>query len=162
TFMLYLEFMVQPINVMGWSIYQYQEGITGFKRFLDVMSAEPASKDRPNAKPFMFERGEIRFEDVSFNYGDAQTPVLEGLNLTIQPGELVALVGPSGVGKSTFSALIPRFYDVTSGRICIDGKDLRDVSLESLRDQIGFVQQDTYLFYGTILENIRYGRLDAS
>ena len=161
TFMLYLEFMVQPINVMGWSIDQYQEGITGFKRFLDVMSAEPAIKDRPNAKPFVFERGEIRFEDVSFNYGDAQTPVLEGLNLTIQPGELVALVGPSGVGKSTFSALIPRFYDVTSGRICVDGQDLRDVSLDSLRDQIGFVQQDTYLFYGTILENIRYGRLDA-
>lgn len=162
TYILYLEFMVQPINVMSYAIDQYQEGITGFIRFLEVMEAEPAIKSRPGAKPFVFEQGEIQFENVSFNYGDSQVPVLEGLNLTIQPGELVALVGPSGVGKSTFSALIPRFYDVTSGRICIDGQDLKEVSLDSLREQIGFVEQDTYLFFGTILENIRYGRLDAS
>ncbi len=162
TYILYLDFMVQPIHVLSWTIDQYQEGITGFKRFISVMEAEPAIKDRPDAKPFVFDRGEIQFEDVSFHYGDSDTPVLEGLNLTIRPGELVALVGPSGVGKSTFSALIPRFYDVTGGRICIDGQDLRDVTLDSLREQIGFVQQETYLFFGTILENIRYGCLDAS
>jgi len=162
TYILYLDFMVQPIHVLSWTIDQYQEGITGFKRFVSVMEAEPAIKDRPDAKPFEFDRGEIQFEDVSFHYGDSDTPVLEGLNLTIRPGELVALVGPSGVGKSTFSALIPRFYDVTGGRICIDGQDLRDVTLDSLREQIGFVQQETYLFFGTILENIRYGCLDAT
>jgi ATP-binding cassette subfamily B protein len=162
TYILYLDFMVQPIRVMSWTIDMYQEGITGFKRFVGVMDAEPAIKDRPGAKPFVFERGEICFEHVGFHYGDSQTPVLEDLNLTIHPGELVALVGPSGVGKSTFSALVPRFYDVTGGRICVDGQDLRDVSLDSLREQIGFVQQDTYLFFGTILDNIRYGRLDAS
>ena len=162
TYILYLDFMVQPIRVMSWTIDQFQEGITGFTRFVSVMESEPAIKDRPGAKPFVFERGEIQFEDVSFHYGDSDTPVLEDLNLTIRPGELVALVGPSGVGKSTFSALIPRFYDVTGGCIRVDGQDLRDVSLDSLREQIGFVQQDTYLFFGTILDNIRYGRLDAS
>ncbi len=162
TYILYLDFMVQPIRVLSWAIDQYQEGITGFKRFVTVIEAEPAIKDLPGAKPFVFGKGEICFEDVSFHYGDPDTPILEGLNLTIHPGELVALVGPSGVGKSTFSALIPRFYDVTNGSIRIDGQDLREVTLASLREYVGFVQQETYLFFGTILDNIRYGRLDAS
>ncbi|MEA4812857.1 MAG: ABC transporter ATP-binding protein [Anaerolineaceae bacterium] len=162
TYMLYLDFLVQPIHVMSYAVDQYQEGITGFKRFLEVMEAESEIKDCEGAKPLKVLCGEICFDAVSFQYDKSAEMVLDNISLTIHPGELVALVGASGVGKSTLSALIPRFYDVSGGRVCIDGQDVREVSLDSLRAEIGFVQQETYLFFDSILENIRYGRPDAS
>ncbi len=141
---------------------QFQRGMTGIERFCEIMDADIDIFNEDDAVELKDSSGEITFEDVSFEYPDDHTKVLSGINLTIRPGEKIALVGPSGGGKTTLCNLIPRFYDPTEGRICVDGKDLRGITLESLRNQVGMVQQDVYLFSGTIYDNIVYGRPGAS
>lgn len=141
---------------------QFQRGMTGIERFVEIMDAEIDIFDEEGAVPLRDVKGTITFDNVSFEYPDDHNPVLEGINLQIRPGERVALVGPSGGGKTTMCNLIPRFYDTTSGSILIDGQDIRHVTLESLRTNIGVVQQDVYLFSGTVYENIAYGRPEAS
>lgn len=139
-----------------------QEGLTGFQRFYEIMTIAPEIVDAPNAQTLQNVRGEVRFEKVSFQYTPTSAPVLQNIDLTIKAGEFVALVGASGVGKSTLCALIPRFYEVTGGRILIDGQPVNGLRLESLRQNVGVVQQDVYLFAGSVLDNIRYGRPDAT
>ena len=141
---------------------QFQRGMTGIERFVEIMDAKIDIFDEEGAVPLRDVEGGITFDQVSFEYPDDHNPVLEGINLQIRPGERVALVGPSGGGKTTMCNLIPRFYDTTSGAILIDGQDIRQVTLESLRTNIGVVQQDVYLFSGTVYENIAYGRPEAS
>ena len=141
---------------------QFQNGYSGYERFLEILSVEPEIADKPDAKELTDVKGAITFENVSFRYKDGVDEVLSGVNLSVRPGEYVALAGPSGVGKTTLCSLIPRFYEVTGGSIKIDGTDIKDVTLKSLRDHIGVVQQDVYLFMGTIKENIRYGKPDAT
>ena len=139
----------------------YTQGMSGFERFVELMRTQPEIQDAPDAKTLTDVHGDICFEDVSFSYNDG-TEVLDHINLRIAPGETVALVGESGGGKTTMCHLIPRFYDVTNGRITVDGNDVRDLTQESLRRNIGIIQQDVFLFAGTVMENIRYGRPDAS
>lgn len=141
---------------------QFQRGMTGIERFVEIMDARIDIFDEEGAVPLKEVKGGITFDQVSFEYPDDHTPVLEGISLAIRPGERVALVGPSGGGKTTMCSLIPRFYDATRGSILIDGQDIRHVTLESLRTNVGVVQQDVYLFSGTVYENIAYGRLEAS
>ena len=161
TFTLYVGTFLQPIRRLSSFVEQYTVGMAGFGRFQDLLAVEPDISDAPGAAPLKDVRGDIRFEDVTFSY-DEGVNVLAGVNLSIRAGQTVALVGPSGGGKSTLCHLIPRFYEPTAGRITIDGRDIRDVTLQSLRDSVGIVQQDVMLFAGTILDNIRYGRLDAT
>ena len=139
-----------------------QKGFSGFRRFLDVMETEPDIVDAPDAEPLTDVKGEVSYENVSFHYSDDETLVLDNISFTIPAGRSIALVGPSGSGKTTICSLLPRFYDVTGGRITIDGKEVGKLTLESLRSQIGLVQQDIYLFGGTIKENIAYGKPSAS
>ena len=141
---------------------QFQRGMTGIERFVEIMDSRIDIFDEPGAEPLHDVKGTISFEHVSFEYPDDHNPVLSDISLKIRPGEKVALVGPSGGGKTTLCNLIPRFYDTTSGRILVDGQDVRQVTLESLRTNIGVVQQDVYLFSGTVYENIEYGRPGAS
>ena len=141
---------------------QFQRGMTGIDRFMELMDANVDIFDEEGARPLTKIDGEISFEDVSFEYPDDRNPVLSHINLRIRPGEKVALVGPSGGGKTTLCSLVPRFYDPTEGRILIDGQDIREVTLKSLRSTVGVVQQDVYLFSGTVFENIEYGRPGAS
>ena len=141
---------------------QFQRGITGVERFVEIMDAEIDIFDEPNAKSLNEVKGEIRFDHVSFEYPDDHNKVLDNINLTIRKGEKVALVGPSGGGKTTLCNLIPRFYDTTDGTISIDGQDIRQVTLRSLRSSIGVVQQDVYLFSGTVAENMSYGKPGAA
>lgn len=141
---------------------QFQRGMTGIERFAELMEAEIDIFDEEGAVPLESVKGEITFRNVSFEYPDDHTPVLSQINLTIKPGEKVALVGPSGGGKTTLCSLIPRFYDPTEGEILLDGQNIRNVTLESLRSNIGVVQQDVYLFSGTVYENIAYGKTDAT
>lgn len=141
---------------------QFQKGMTGIERFNEIMSLEPEIVDSPNAIDLTDVRGDIEFKNVSFKYNEKLDYVLDNFNLDIHAGKNIALVGPSGGGKTTVCALIPRFYDVTKGGICVDGKNIKDLSLHSLRNNIGIVQQDVYLFSGTIMENIRYGKPDAT
>lgn len=141
---------------------QFQRGMTGIERFCDVMDIEPEVCDLPGATDIHDVHGEVEFQDVSFSYDSENKNVLTGLNLKVRAGESIALVGPSGGGKTTLCSLIPRFYDVTSGRILIDGQDIKNVTLSSLRDNIGVVAQDVYLFSGSIRENIAYGKKDAT
>ena len=162
TFLLYIGVFTDPIRTLVDFTEQFQNGYTGFERFREIMSIVPDIKDEPSAVELPAVKGNIKFENVSFQYQENQENVLNHINLTVDSGAYVALVGPSGVGKTTLCSLIPRFYDVTDGRILIDGHDIRNVTLKSLRNQIGIVQQDVYLFAGTILENIRYGRPDAT
>jgi len=162
TFLLYIVILVDPIQHIGNLIRLYQEGLTGFHRFMDVLEVAPDIQDAPHAKTLHNVRGAIEFRDVSFKYKEDHDHILQHTSLTIQPGEYVALVGPSGAGKTTLCSLIPRFYETTSGHIFIDGQDIQKVSLKSLRENIGLVQQDIYLFAGTVLENIRYGKPNAS
>ena len=161
TFTLYIGTFLQPIRRLSSFVEQYTVGMAGFGRFQDLLAVEPDISDAPGAAPLKDVRGDIRFEDVTFSY-DEGVNVLAGVNLSIRAGQTVALVGPSGGGKSTLCHLIPRFYEPTAGRITIDGRDIRGVTLQSLRDSVGIVQQDVMLFAGTILDNIRYGRLDAT
>ncbi|MBA4541460.1 ABC transporter ATP-binding protein [Thermoactinomyces daqus] len=162
TFLLYIGFMIEPIQRLTHMSTQFQEGITGFQRFMEIMDLKPAIENKPNAITLPQVHGEIEFKKVSFRYEDHLDNVLVNLSLRIQPGEYVALVGPSGAGKTTLCSLIPRFYDVTEGEVLLDGINVRDLDLRSLRNNIGIVQQDVYLFAGTVLENIRYGNPAAS
>ena len=139
-----------------------QKGLSGFRRFLDVMETVPEIQDAPDAVDLTNVKGRVCYEDVSFHYSDDDTTVLSNVSIEIPAGRSVALVGPSGSGKTTICSLLPRFYDVTAGRITIDGQDIRHLTLKSLRSQIGMVQQDVYLFSGTIRDNIAYGKPDAS
>jgi ATP-binding cassette subfamily B protein len=141
---------------------QYQEGITGFQRFMEIIETKPDLKDSADAIELNDVRGNVTFCDVSFKYNGTHKYVLENISLHVNAGDYVALVGPSGVGKTTLCSLIPRFYDVCDGEVLIDGVNTKDIRLRSLRENIGVVQQDVYLFAGTVRENIRYGKPDAS
>ncbi|MFD6320358.1 ABC transporter ATP-binding protein [Methylorubrum thiocyanatum] len=160
-FLLLVGVFYRPLEKIGAVIETYPKGIAGFRRYQQLLATEPDIADRPGAVPAPPLKGEIRFEGVRFGYSPDR-PVLDGVDLTIRAGETVAFVGPSGAGKTTLLSLIPRFYEAEGGRITIDGHDIRDLTLASLRGQIGIVQQDVFLFAGTIRENIVYGRLDAS
>lgn len=162
TFLLYIHVFTDPIRVLIDFTEQFQNGYTGFERFMEIMSIEPDIKDSENAVELKEVKGDISFENVSFQYQENTEKVLNHINLNVPAGAYMALVGSSGAGKSTLCSLIPRFYDVTDGTIRIDGKDIRNLKLKSLRDHIGIVQQDVYLFAGTIFENIRYGKPEAT
>ena len=160
TFIVSVNLFIAPVTTLIQFVEQYQDGVTGFKRFVEIMDAEPET-DRPDATPLDSVNGEITLENVSFSY-DESKGVLKNVSLTIRPGEKVALVGPSGGGKTTLCHLLPRFYPLTDGTIKIDGRDINGITLESLRKNIGIVQQDVFLFNGTIRDNILYGKLDAT
>ncbi|UAL50617.1 ABC transporter ATP-binding protein [Metabacillus dongyingensis] len=162
TFLLYISYMIEPIQRLTHMSTQLQEGITGFQRFMEIMNLRPAIENKPNPVTLSEVSGEIEFNQVSFRYEEHLNNVIQNLSLRILPGEYVALVGPSGAGKTTLCSLIPRFYDVTDGGVFLDGVNVRDIDLESLRNNIGIVQQDVYLFAGTVMENIRYGDPAAS
>ncbi len=159
---LYIGIFISPIQILVELAEMIQKGFSGFRRFLDVMDTEPSIQDKPDAKDLTDVKGLVSYEDVSFCYDDDDTPVLQNVSFQIPAGRSIALVGPSGGGKTTICNLLPRFYDVTGGRITIDGKDVRGLTLKSLRNNIGIVQQDVYLFCGTIKENIAYGKPGAS
>lgn len=162
TFLLYIVILIEPIQRLGNFTRLYQEGITGFERFMEILEVEPDIKDAPDAIEVTDVQGNIEFKNVSFKYKEGKAHVLKHISLNIKVGEYVALVGPSGVGKTTLCSLIPRFYEVSKGQILLDGKNISGISMSSLRKNIGIVQQDVYLFAGTVLDNIRYGKLDAS
>ncbi len=161
TFTLYISTFLTPVRKLAAFVEQFLNGMAGFKRFVELMRVEPSVQDAPDAEEMGEARGDILIDDVSFRY-DEGPDVLDHVSIHIPQGETVAVVGPSGGGKSTLCQLIPRFYDVTGGRILVDGRDVREVTQRSLRRSIGIVQQDVFLFAGTILENIRYGRPDAT
>ena len=162
TFLLYIGVFTDPIRTLIDFTEQFQNGYSGFERFMEIMNTEPDIADAPDAVELKDVRGDISFEDVTFRYNDNSETVLNGVNLEVPAGAYMALVGSSGAGKTTLCSLIPRFYDVNGGTIRIDGRDIREVTLKSLRNQIGIVQQDVYLFAGTIYENIAYGRPGAT
>ena len=162
TYLLYIGTLVEPIQRFVNFARLYQEGITGFDRFMDIMEVEPDIQDSTDAIELTHVQGNVEFKDISFRYKEGYDHVLKNISLDIKAGEYVALVGASGVGKTTLCSLVPRFYEVSKGKILLDGKNIRDISLCSLRRNIGVVQQDVYLFAGTILDNIRYGKPDAS
>ncbi|MFD1447919.1 ABC transporter ATP-binding protein [Oceanobacillus profundus] len=161
-FVLMMNVLFSPIQKISALLELYPKGMAGFKRFAQMLDVEPDVQDRPNAVHVNELKGNIAFQDVSFSYEKAHAPVLNNMSFNIQAGETIAFVGPSGAGKTTISSLIPRFYDVNAGSIMIDGMDIRDMTKESLRQQIGVVQQDVFLFTGTLRENIAYGKLDAT
>ncbi|MQR94679.1 ABC transporter ATP-binding protein [Fictibacillus phosphorivorans] len=162
TFLLYVGYMVEPIQRLTHMSTQFQEGITGFQRFMEIMNLKPDIESQKDAIKLSEVEGDIVFNEVSFRYEPYLDPVFSNLSLHIQPGEYVALVGPSGAGKTTLCSLVPRFYEVTEGEVQLDGVDIRKLDLDDLRDQIGVVQQDVYLFAGTVMENIRYGNSEAT
>lgn len=162
TFLLYINVFTDPVKTLIDFTEQFQNGYSGFERFMEILMIEPDIKDSKDAAPIKDVRGEIEFDDVSFHYEESNQMVLNHVCLNVNAGEYIALVGSSGAGKTTLCSLIPRFYDVTSGKITIDGKNIKDVTVNSLRNHIGIVQQDVYLFAGNVLENIRYGKPDAS
>jgi ATP-binding cassette subfamily B protein len=161
TFLLYITTFTEPVKKLINFTETFQNGITGYERFLEILAIEPDIKDREKAIPLREVRGDIEFKDVSFRYQGTSEYVVSNVNVKVNSGDYVALVGHSGVGKTTLCSLIPRFYEVSSGEILIDGKDIRDVTLKSLRRNIGLVQQDIYLFAGTVMDNIRYGKPEA-
>lgn len=162
TFLLYINIFTDPIKTLIDFTEQFQNGYSGYERFLQILSIEPEIKDSENAVSISNVKGDIKLEDVSFKYNDSSHRVLKHINLEVKEGSYVALVGSSGAGKTTLCNLIPRFYEATSGKITIDGKDIKDIKLKDLRDNIGIVQQDVYLFVGTVYDNIKYGRPDAT
>jgi ATP-binding cassette subfamily B protein len=159
---LYIGIFISPIQILVELTEMMQKGLSGFRRFLEVVETEPEIVDAADAKPLKNVKGNVCYEDVSFHYSDDDTPVLSHVSFEIPAGESIALVGPSGSGKTTICSLLPRFYDVTEGRVTIDGNDVRKLTLESLRSQIGLVSQDVYLFGGSIKDNIAYGKPDAT
>ncbi|KYG91350.1 ABC transporter ATP-binding protein [Metasolibacillus sp. FSL K6-0083] len=161
SFVLYTNVLIKPIDKISALLELYPKGMAGFKRFRDLIEQEPEVLDKPNAIDVTSLRGDITFEHVSFNY-DQTKQVLKDISFSLNAGETIAFVGPSGAGKTTICSLIPRFYDISDGAITIDGLDVRDMTQKSLREQIGIVQQDVFLFTGTIRENIEYGKLGAS
>lgn len=162
TFLLYISVFTDPIRTLIDFTEQFQNGYTGFERFMEIMNIQPDIEDKKDAIELGEVKGDIAFENVSFQYEENTEKVLNHINLNVTAGSYMALVGSSGAGKTTLCSLIPRFYDVTDGTIRVDGIDIRDIKLKSLRDHIGIVQQDVYLFAGTIYENIRYGKPDAT
>ena len=159
---LYIGIFISPIQILVELMEMIQKGLSGFRRFLDVMETVPEIQDNPDAVELTNVKGHVCYENVSFHYSDDETEVLSHVSIDIPAGKSVALVGPSGGGKTTICSLLPRFYDVTGGKITVDGHDIRSLTLKSLRSQIGVVQQDVYLFSGSIRENIAYGKPDAS
>lgn len=159
---LYIGIFISPIQILVELMEMMQKGLSGFRRFLDVMETESEIRDADNAAELTDVKGHVRYDHVSFHYNDDETPVLSDISIDIPAGKSIALVGPSGSGKTTICSLLPRFYDVTGGSITVDGKDIRGLTLKSLRSQIGMVQQDVYLFDGTIKDNIAYGKPGAS
>ena len=159
---LYIGIFISPIQILVELMEMMQKGLSGFRRFLDVMETEPEIQDAPDAVELKDVKGRVCYEDVSFHYSDDETTVLSHVSIEIPAGKAVALVGPSGGGKTTICSLLPRFYDVTGGRVTVDGQDIRSLTLKSLRSQIGVVQQDVYLFSGSIRDNIAYGKPDAT
>ena len=162
TYLLYINSFTEPVKKLVNFMEQFQNGWSGYERFLETLDVQPDISDAPDAVELNSVKGEIRFEDVSFRYEEGLDEVLNHIDLTVNPGQYLAIVGNSGGGKTTLCSLIPRFYDVEAGRILIDGQDIRKVTLRSLRRQIGIVQQDVYLFMENVMENIRYGRPDAT
>ncbi|MDO5134666.1 MAG: ABC transporter ATP-binding protein [Eubacteriales bacterium] len=162
TFLLYINNFTEPVTKLVNFTEQFQNGYSGYERFQEMMAIAPDIEDAPDAMPLDGAKGEITFDNVSFQYEDGKDTVLSHVNLQVNPGDYVALVGTSGAGKTTLCSLIPRFYDVTAGAILLDGQDIRRIRLEDLRRQIGIVQQDVYLFAGTIMDNIRYGKPGAT
>ena len=161
TFTLYVNTFVSPVRKLAQFAETFTSGMAGLRRYSEIMAMKPAVVEKPDAEPVRVTEGRIDINDISFSYNE-NAEVLDHLDLHVSPGETVAIVGPSGGGKTTLYQLIPRFYDVTDGSICIDGQDVRDVTKASIRENIGIVQQDVFIFADTILENIRYGRPDAS
>ena len=162
TFLLYIANFTEPVKKLINFTEQFQNGYSGYTRFREIMDIQPDIADKADAKELTDVLGTVEFRDVSFRYEDATEKVLDHVSLNVPAGSYVALVGSSGGGKTTLCSLIPRFYDVTGGSVCIDGNDVRDVTLQSLRNNIGIVQQDVYLFAGTVMDNILYGRPDAT
>ena len=162
TFLLYINTFTDPVKKLITLTEQFQNGYSGYERFMEMMEIEPDIVDRPGAVELKDVKGDITFENVSFHYEEDSQQVLNSINLQVKAGSYMALVGSSGAGKSTLCSLIPRFYDVSGGAIYIDGRDIRDIKLKSLRDHIGIVQQDVYLFVGTVADNIRYGKPQAT
>ena len=162
TFLLYINNFTEPVTKLVNFTEQFQNGYSGYDRFLEMMAIAPDIEDAPDAVSLDKAEGGIEFQEVSFHYSDTNEEVLSHVNLQVKPGDYVALVGTSGAGKTTLCSLIPRFYDVSSGKILLDGTDIRKIKLKDLRRQIGIVQQDVYLFAGTIMQNIRYGKPDAT
>ena len=159
---LYIGIFISPIQILVELVEMMQKGLSGFRRFLDVMETESEIKDADDAVELKDVKGHVRYDHVSFHYSDDETPVLSDISIDIPAGRSIALVGPSGSGKTTICSLLPRFYDVTGGSITVDGKNIRGLTLKSLRSQIGMVQQDVYLFDGTIKDNIAYGKPGAT
>lgn len=159
---LYIGIFISPIQILVELTEMMQKGLSGFRRFLEVVETEPEIVDAADAKPLKNVKGNVCYEDVSFHYSDDDTPVLSHVSFEIPAGKSIALVGPSGSGKTTICSLLPRFYDVMEGRVTIDGNDVRKLTLESLRSQIGLVSQDVYLFGGSIKDNIAYGKPEAT
>lgn len=159
---LYIGIFISPIQILVELTEMMQKGMSGFKRFIEVMDTDPDIKDKPSAVPMENVHGDVAYHNVSFCYEGETTPVFSDISFDISAGRSIALVGPSGGGKTTICSLLPRFYDVTGGKITIDGKDIRDLQLKSLRNHIGIVQQDVYMFYGTIKDNIAYGKPGAT
>ena len=161
-FILFVNILFRPIEKISTLLEMYPKGMAGFKRFIDLLDIDPEINDKKDAIMVNGLRGNISFNDVTFGYEKTESPVLKNMSFDIQAGETIAFVGPSGAGKTTICSLIPRFYDVNNGSITIDGMDIRDMTMQSLRKQIGIVQQDVFLFTGTLKENIMYGKLDAT
>ncbi len=162
TFLLYINNLIEPVRKLINFTEQFQNGITGYERFYEILSIEPDIVDSKGAKELKEVRGDIAFEGVSFRYQDTKEDVFRNINLDVKAGDYMALVGSSGVGKTTMCSLIPRFYDTTEGSVKLDGVDVRNITMRSLRRNIGIVQQDVYLFAGTVMDNIRYGKQDAT
>ena len=162
TFLLYIGYLIEPIQKLTHMTQQFQDGITGFERFMEIIEIEPDIQDTPGALELKHVQGHIEFKNVSFRYRQEHSDVLKNISLQVKAGDYVALVGSSGVGKTTLCSLIPRFYEVSEGEILLDGTNIKNIRLRSLRRNVGVVQQDVYLFAGTVIENIRYGKPDAS
>jgi ATP-binding cassette subfamily B protein len=162
TFLLYIGNFIEPMQKLTHMTEQFQEGVTGFGRFMEIMEVEPEIQDAPHAVDIQHVQGDVEFRNVGFRYRDDHAHVLKSISLTVQAGEIIALVGSSGVGKTTLCSLIPRFYEVSEGKVLLDGINIKGITLRSLRKNVGVVQQDVYLFAGTVIENVRYGKPDAS